>query len=189
MSAFPPRAVCSPQEFVRLSGALPWRINGEGHLEVLLLGPNSSGNWIIPTARKVRQQTSMQAAERSALNEAGVVGRVGTDPIGTYWCSWRRENGIVEERSVVVFGIHVWGTLRDWPRRSPYRHWWPIGHACDLRFDPGLTAILKSLRSGSWRYVELSVPRSGGAFPSMPVRSRAGDADAASMRLGGSGLA
>lgn len=146
MSPAMKRGALMPQAVVKHYGALPWRVNGGGYLEVLLLCPRPDGRWTVATVRETGTLTPLQAAERAAFGEAGVIGRLGPEPIGRYRC----DTGGPEMRSVTVFGLHVCGTLVSWPQEKlRHRRWWPIGEACGLAGEPGLAELLGSLTSRS----------------------------------------
>ena len=129
--------------------AIPWRMRG-GFLEVMLVTSRRRGRWIVPKGWQAKGLTPLQSAEREAFEEAGVIGRVGPEPIGSYRYSWPREDGSSEPRHVTVFGLHVLGTLVNWPERDQRKRlWWPLDAACDAVGEPALAELLGSLGSHS----------------------------------------
>ena len=65
------------------SGVVPYRWL-EGRLEVLLITSLRRGRWIIPKGIVEPDMTPAESAAMEAFEEAGVKGRVGTEPIGEY---------------------------------------------------------------------------------------------------------
>lgn len=63
--------------------ALCWRKH-RGEVQVLLVTSRETGRWVIPKGWPIAGLTAPQTAAREALEEAGVVGKIATDPIGTF---------------------------------------------------------------------------------------------------------
>lgn len=136
-------------DVARQYAAVPWRMRG-GFLEVMLVTSRRRGRWIVPKGWRVKGRSPSESAEREAFEEAGVIGHVGTEPIGSYHYSWPGEDGSRELRHVTVFGLHVLGTLVDWPEKGQRkRMWWPLDAACEAVAEPGLAELLRSLSSHS----------------------------------------
>lgn len=128
--------------------ALPWRMNRDGFLEVLLVTSRRRGRWTVPKGWQVKHRSASQSAETEAFEEAGVIGQVGSEPIGSYLYSKRRDDGSFESRSVTIFGLHVQGTLHNWPEKSARkRRWMPVIEACGAVGEPTLAEFLRALRS------------------------------------------
>lgn len=130
----------------RQYGALPWRIKRKGILQVLLVTSRRRGRWILPKGWRVKGRSPAQSAAREAFEEAGVIGRPGPEPIGSYSYVKVHDDGSVEPRTVTLFGLHVQGTLLNWPEMAQRkRGWWPLGEAVDLVAEPELARLLRSL--------------------------------------------
>lgn len=135
---------------VNRDAALPWRMNTEGRLEVMLIGSRCGNRWTAASAASSKARTPLQSAERAAFQEAGVIGRVGFEPIGSYSRLQPEEDGSRELWHVTVFGIHVLGTLVSWPQeRKRRRGWWKLDEACDTLDEAGLVGVLRSVTSRS----------------------------------------
>jgi 8-oxo-dGTP pyrophosphatase MutT (NUDIX family) len=129
--------------------AVPWRMR-DGFLEVMLVTSRRRGRWIVPKGWQVAGCTPSQSAEREAFEEAGVIGRAASEPIGSYRYSRPRDDGSLEQRHVTVFGLYVLETLLNWLEKGQRkRQWWPIAEACEVVDEPGLAELLKTLTSGS----------------------------------------
>jgi 8-oxo-dGTP pyrophosphatase MutT (NUDIX family) len=59
----------------REAGAIPYRLDSRGRLEVLLV-TSKSGRWIFPKGRVEPRESAAQAALRECFEEAGVLGLV-----------------------------------------------------------------------------------------------------------------
>lgn len=129
--------------------ALPWRINSEGKMEVLLVRPRQGGHWGLPRDRCWGRRSGQQSIERVALHVAGVSGRLSTQPIGHYRTVRALLDGRKETCEVAVFGLHVWGTLVRWPEdRKVMRRWVLLSEAITLAGETELADLLSSIRSG-----------------------------------------
>jgi hypothetical protein len=129
---------------------LPWRMSGDGTLEVLLLRPRRDGSWRIPIARCSGTRTGIQSADRAAFFDAGVTGRIGPEPIGRYVALRHQAGDSRKPVEVTVHGLHVWGSLVSWPNNvTVTRRWMPPAEAAVAVEDPGLRDLFRSLVSGA----------------------------------------
>ncbi|PDT80507.1 DNA mismatch repair protein MutT [Sinorhizobium sp. BJ1] len=65
-------------------GTICHRVKKGNEPEVLLLTSRDTGRWIIPKGYLKRNERPHKCAEREALEEAGVTGKIGKKPIGSY---------------------------------------------------------------------------------------------------------
>jgi 8-oxo-dGTP pyrophosphatase MutT (NUDIX family) len=86
------------------SGVLP--IVGD---MVVLITARGSGRWIIPKGYIEKDMSPADSAAKEAWEEAGIVGRVVSEEIGTF--SYRRPSGLF---SVVVYPLEVESLLDQW---------------------------------------------------------------------------
>lgn len=130
--------------------ALPWRMNCDGNLEVMLLRPRRGGSWRIPAARCSGTRTGLQSADRAAFQEAGITGRVGSEPLGRYVALRLHLCGSRKAVEVTVHGPHVWGSLASWPNDvKVIRRWMPPAEAAVSVEETGLRGLIASLVSGA----------------------------------------
>jgi 8-oxo-dGTP pyrophosphatase MutT (NUDIX family) len=120
--------------------ALPFRLVEE-RLEVLLITSRETRRWIIPKGWAEKGTKPHTMAAREAFEEAGVRGKVGKLPYGSY----RYEKRLTEKRSVecqvTVFLLEVEQEMEDWPEKGEReRRWlsrprprWPSAKAAWLR--------------------------------------------------------
>ena len=135
-------ATLAPRQYA----ALPWRVGRKGRFEVLLVTSRRRGRWILPKGWPAPGCSAARSAAREAFEEAGVIGRPGDEPLGSYTHSYLREDGSVGRREVTVHGLQVQGTLVDWPEKSQRkRAGWPVDEAAGLVGEPGLAELLLSL--------------------------------------------
>jgi 8-oxo-dGTP pyrophosphatase MutT (NUDIX family) len=64
--------------------AVPVRPGPAGGLEFLLVRTSNGERWTFPKGGVERGETLTEAAAREAVEEAGVAGRLGDEPIGEY---------------------------------------------------------------------------------------------------------
>lgn len=130
--------------------ALPWRISGEGTMEVLLVRQRQGKRWTVPSGTSSGTRTELRAAERAAFQHAGVTGRLAPTPVGRFHTTLTLADGRKDSCDVTVFGLHVLGTLVHWPFKTKVlRRWMPVSEARALAADPGLAELLASVMSGA----------------------------------------
>lgn len=93
----------SVREF-RQSGALP--VIGD---HVVLVTARKSGRWIIPKGYVEKGMSPAESAAKEAFEEAGVSGRIASEPIGAY--RYRRPAG---NFVVDIYPLQVDSILDDW---------------------------------------------------------------------------
>ena len=67
-----------------VAAAVPVRRREAGGLEFLLVRTSNSERWTFPKGNVERGESMSEAAAREAREEAGINGRVGSDPLGVY---------------------------------------------------------------------------------------------------------
>jgi 8-oxo-dGTP pyrophosphatase MutT (NUDIX family) len=82
-------------------GALPYRRNDSARMEVMLVTSRETRRWIIPKGWPQKGRTPHRSAAREAYEEAGVVGRVHSDPLGSFSYEKRLPTGCI------VCEVHV----------------------------------------------------------------------------------
>src|SRR5262249_39090975 len=92
----------------RQAGAVPLR-NGQ----VCLVSSRSGRRWVVPKGNLELGKSAAEIALQEAWEEAGLVGVLQPDPVGSYFYE---KAGLVCH--VTVFVLHVTGDADDWPERS-----------------------------------------------------------------------
>ena len=129
-----------PQFFYRQSGVVPVRHTADG-LEILMITTRGAGRWTIPKGVVELGTSARASAVKEAYEEAGVRGRAGEDPLGTY--RYRKWGG---ECTVEVFLLQVDEVLSRWPEAlDRRRRWMSARQAAAAVANDELRAILSSL--------------------------------------------
>lgn len=122
--------------------ALPMRGNGP-YLEVMLVTSRDTRRWVLPKGWADDHLTASKLAAREAFEEAGLLGRVGDVPIGSFEYEKRLRTGECTTCTVAVFPMQVDVELDDWPeRKQRRRQWFGVRVAAQLVHDPELADLL-----------------------------------------------
>jgi 8-oxo-dGTP pyrophosphatase MutT (NUDIX family) len=126
--------MANASEFIRQAAALPVR-NGK----VCLVTSSNGKRWVIPKGLIDPGQTAAETALQEAWEEAGLVGLLDQDPLGSFiyekWCGTCH---------VVVFMMQVTDIAQSWPERDLRQRAWltPAG-ALERLDDAGLADIVR----------------------------------------------
>jgi 8-oxo-dGTP pyrophosphatase MutT (NUDIX family) len=124
--------------------ALPYRRRGHSRTQVMLITSRETGRWIIPKGWPKRRQAPRASAAREALEEAGVVGEVGRNPIGSYSYKKRLKSGAVVACEVQVFPLEVNRQQKRWPEKGEREfHWFSPTDAAKAVQEPALSDIIR----------------------------------------------
>ncbi|WP_448951200.1 NUDIX hydrolase [Labrys neptuniae] len=130
-------------EALRQVAALPFRRRKGGGVEVLLLTSRQTRRFIIPKGWAESRKT-WKWAEREALEEAGILGKIKRKPIGQYryWKRFKTYFGMVE---VEVYALKVENELEIWPERTQrLRKWLSPEEAALLIEEPQLVSLIRN---------------------------------------------
>ena len=113
---------------------------------MLLVTSRETRRWILPKGWVERGVTARDQAAREAFEEAGLVGRIGRRPVGSY-----RYDKLLRSRSVPVrvdvFALQVEHRHDDWPEKGQREAMWATPEqAAALVDEDGLAAILLDLK-------------------------------------------
>jgi 8-oxo-dGTP pyrophosphatase MutT (NUDIX family) len=121
------------------SGVIPYRVR-DGKVEVLLISTRTSKKWVIPKGGIPKMMTSPDSAVKEAWEEAGVVGWVNDNLLGTY--KYRKQGKIY---CVEVFLLPVEAELSDWQEASTReRQWLDVPSAALLVKPVALKRLFKT---------------------------------------------
>src|ERR1700745_921113 len=96
----------------------------------MLVTSRDTRRWIIPKGWPIGGKAPHASAAREALEEAGVVGKVGRDSIGTFTYEKRLANGAVVICEVQVFLLEVKRQRTDWPEKEEREvRWFSLSEA------------------------------------------------------------
>lgn len=128
----------------RQFGAIPYR-RGKDGIAFLLITSRRSGRWIFPKGGRIAWLSPRSCAAQEAYEEAGVEGRIGREPVGTYRGVKQRPAGdaVIE---VEMYPLEVELELDDWPEKGQRRRRWAsLEDACILLSEPELVAMVRAL--------------------------------------------
>jgi len=115
-------------------------------IEVLLVTSRHGGRWLLPKGWPNDKEAFAAAAEREALEEAGVVGAVHPDSIGDYTYTKSMPKGYQVRSHVFVYPLLIQEHRLDWPERDERScRWAALDEAVELVGDRGLSRLLKNL--------------------------------------------
>ena len=128
--------------------ALPYRRNSRLELEVMLVTSRETRRWVIPKGWPVQKLAPHRSAAHEAMEEAGLVGRIGTRSIGSYGYKKRLSTGSLVPCQVMVFPLKVSKQLASWPEKDQRRtKWFKPDAAAKAVKEPELRAIMRDLNS------------------------------------------
>ena len=137
------RAKSKPARQVQYA-ALPYRANGKSQLEVMLVTSRGTRRWIIPKGWPKRGRSPHRTAAREAFEEAGVIGKVGKRPIGSFLYDKILAEGTTTNCRVHVFPLRVTRQHRDWPEKRQRKFgWYPPAEAVRFVANPHLRRIIR----------------------------------------------
>ncbi len=121
--------------------ALPYRIDLEGQLEILLVTSRDTGRWVLPKGWPMKGRHLRKAAQIEAFEEAGVVGKTAKRVFGTYTYD---KDGVVPCR-VSVYPLPVEALQVEWPEKDQrQREWHSPTEASECVDESDLKALLRS---------------------------------------------
>ncbi len=121
---------------IHQAAAIPTRAG-----RVCLVTSRSRKRWVVPKGCLEPGKTAGQIALLEAWEEAGLVGRLFHEPVGSY--VYRKEGKTFH---VTVFLMHVTKAADDWPEAAERRRCWlPPAQARSRIDEPGLRALLRAL--------------------------------------------
>lgn len=130
-------------------GVLPYRVDGEGGLEILLITSKERRRWVIPKGNPIPFFLNYESAAREAFEEAGIEGGIGTAPIGTFRYDKRRRSGASAAAIVTVYPLLVTREAASWPEKGERElRWFSPEEAAEAVEEPELKVIIMSFSAG-----------------------------------------
>lgn len=121
--------------WIRQAAAIPVRAG-----RICLVTSSSGKRWVIPKGLIDPGRTSGEMALQEAWEEAGLVGTLLPEPVGSY--VYEKYGGTC---FVTVFRMDVTDELEDWPERAVRQRCWLTPTQALVRIeDPGLREIIRS---------------------------------------------
>jgi 8-oxo-dGTP pyrophosphatase MutT (NUDIX family) len=126
--------MANTSEYIRQAAALPIR-NGR----VCLVTSSNRKRWVIPKGLIEPGQTAGETALQEAWEEAGLVGLLDAEPLGTYL--YEKWSGTCH---VLVYLMQVTEVAQNWPEGDlRQRSWVSTAGALERLDDPGLSDIVR----------------------------------------------
>ena len=130
-------------------GALPLRVGADGALEVLLVTSRDTRRWVIPKGWPMKRLKDRDAAAREAREEAGIAGRIGRVPLGSYRY-WKRGPTRSDLCRVEVYQLDVKRQLPRWKEQGQREtRWFSPEEAARLVDEPDLAALIAGFGAGT----------------------------------------
>jgi len=128
--------MASPTRWIRQAAAVPVR---DG--QVCLITSSTGRRWIIPKGMMEPDKSTAEIALQEAWEEAGLVGALRPEPIGSYF--YQKYGGTCH---VTVYLMQVTASHDDWPEASLRRRaWFAPDEALELIQDPGLYDLMEQV--------------------------------------------
>jgi 8-oxo-dGTP pyrophosphatase MutT (NUDIX family) len=123
------------EEYLRQAAAIP--IRGS---KICLITSSNGKRWVIPKGLIDAGHTSSETALNEAWEEAGLVGVLAKEPLGTY--IYTKLGGTYH---VLVYMMRVTEVAEDWPEKGQrQRIWVNIERALEQIEDPGLRELIEA---------------------------------------------
>jgi 8-oxo-dGTP pyrophosphatase MutT (NUDIX family) len=142
VSAATPAARVVAEADARLQyAALPYR--RKPSVEILLISSRETKRWVLPKGWPMKGRKPHAAAAREAMEEAGLVGKIAKEAVGSYHYYKRLKNGANVWCEVVVFPMLVEKQRKSWPEKAQRTtRWFPLSEAAEAVAEPDLKAVI-----------------------------------------------
>ena len=123
--------------------ALPF-VEIEGDPLILLITTRRRGHWTIPKGCPKPRMPDAKLAALEAYEEAGIMGDVGAEPLGSYLYTKRLHIFAWVRCNVDVYPLQVRWQELDWPEKSSRRALWvPPLEAASMVWEAQLADVLR----------------------------------------------
>jgi 8-oxo-dGTP pyrophosphatase MutT (NUDIX family) len=127
----------------RQYASLPYR-KKKGVVEVMLVTSRETRRWIIPKGWPIAGVKPHNLAALEAMEEAGLVGKIGEQPIGSFHYDKKRGDGSIVNCTVDTFALEVEQQMPAWPEQDQRQTKWfqPEDAAAQVQ-EPELRDLIK----------------------------------------------
>ncbi|OBQ59292.1 NUDIX hydrolase [Mesorhizobium erdmanii] len=133
-------------ERIRQVAAIPFRLNADGGIEVMLVTSRTTQRFIVPKGWPMKGKSGRKAAAIEAMEEAGVLGKTLKEPAGTY-SYWKRLTNRFVRVDVIVYLLDVTEELVNWQEaKRRQRAWLAPADAAMLIDEPDLSTLVATLK-------------------------------------------
>jgi len=112
-------------------------------IEIMLVTSRQTRRWIIPKGNVDHGMAPHAAAAQEAEEEAGVLGDISHDPLGSFIYEKRIVGGLCIAARVIVFPLAVREVKDEWKESNwRRRQWFAIDDVPNVIQEPGLREII-----------------------------------------------
>ncbi|WP_172328380.1 NUDIX hydrolase [Mangrovicoccus sp. HB161399] len=130
----------------RQIAALPLAFGKAGGIKVLLVTSRDTGRWVVPKGWPMDGKKPWAAAKIEALEEAGAIGSIRDEPLGSYGYVKLLGDGTGMSCRVDVYPMLVSKLKKRWKERGQRkRRWVSAGKAAEMVHEPELQEIFRLL--------------------------------------------
>ena len=124
-------------------GALCWRKDASGSLQILLITSRDTGRWVTPKGNRMPGLTDPLSAAEEAFEEAGVRGPVSKVPLGSFHYDKRLTGKARRSTEVMLYPLEVQTEFDDWDEaHERTRRWFAPVAAAEAVDEPELKALI-----------------------------------------------
>ncbi|HLK23421.1 MAG TPA: NUDIX hydrolase [Caulobacteraceae bacterium] len=123
--------------------ALPYRVEG-GRIRILLITSRRSRRWVIPKGWPIGGLAPPEAAAAEAAEEAGLIGRVEPQPLGSYrYMKMGKDAETARAIQVIAFPFLVEDTAPAWKEQGQRQlRWFRYQEAATRVAEPALRRLI-----------------------------------------------
>jgi uncharacterized protein len=126
-------------------GVIAYRRDPVGRLSILLITSRQTRRWVVPRGNMMTSLSPAEAAAQEAWEEAGIVGLVSDDPVGSYDYLKRKKDGSAVRASVELYPFRVAEQKAEWPEKGQREtRWFDQAEAAAVVEEPGLSSLISS---------------------------------------------
>ncbi len=130
-------------------GVIPVRRAADGTLEVLLITSRETRRWVVPRGNPIAGKSPTESAAQEAFEEAGIIGAVEPEAIGSYSYEKRRRLGFAVPAVVHLFRMKVEEERDDWPEKDEReRRWFSAEEAAAAVNEAELAQLIRRTSGG-----------------------------------------
>ena len=127
--------------------ALPWRIDEDGKMRILLVTSRTNAKWMLPKGWPMEGRSDSEAALIEAREEAGVDGQASSVPIGSYHYLKLFCDGRTSPSRARIYPVRVMSVAKNWDEKGErLRRWMRPKKAAAMVFEPDLKRFFAALR-------------------------------------------
>lgn len=129
-------------ELLKQSGALAW-LPGPAPRQFMIVTSRRTGRWVLPKGNIDPGMTPPKAAQQEAFEEAGVIGHVAAEPLGTYRTRKIRPPHYWEVE-VALYPLKIAEVLDVWiEAEQRERRFVTLSEASELLADTGIITLVE----------------------------------------------